>query len=83
MALIAAHLKLMQKSFWWCQCSDRYIISLFPHLHTPFSPSLISLKVSVDVIHHGYLLYIPPLSISPPKKKLRRSNVVFCLFCSA
>ena len=20
---------LMQKSFWWCQCSDRYILSLF------------------------------------------------------
>ena len=36
----------MQKSFWWWQCSDRYIISLSPHLHTscsPFSPSLISL----------------------------------------
>ena len=28
----------MQKSFWWWQCSDRYIISLFPHLHTPFAP---------------------------------------------
>ena len=40
---------LMQESFWWWQCSDRYIISLFPHLHThfpPFSPSLISLTVS-------------------------------------
>ena len=51
MALIAAI--LMQKSFLWWQCSDRYIISisLSPHLHTPspppFSPSLISL-VSVD-----------------------------------
>ena len=38
---------LMQKSFWWRQCSDRYIISLSPHLHTPFSPSLISLMVSM------------------------------------
>ena len=50
---------LMQESFWWCQCSDRYIISLFPHLHTPsppFSPSLINLMVSVDVKHHVYLL---------------------------
>ena len=49
----------MQESFWWWQCSDRYIISLFPHLHTPFphfSPSLISLMVSVDVKHHVYLL---------------------------
>ena len=36
-----------------------YIISLFPDLHTPFppfSPSLISLMVSVDVKHHVYLL---------------------------
>ena len=49
----------MQESFWWWQCSDRYILSLFPHLHTPsppFSPSLISLMVSVDVKHHVYLL---------------------------
>ena len=37
----------------------RYILSLFPRLHTPFptfSPSLISLIVSVDVKHHVYLL---------------------------
>ena len=56
MALIAAH----QKSFWWWQCSDRYIISLSPHLHTPFpplSPSLISLVVSVEVKHHVYCLW--------------------------
>ena len=49
----------MQESFWWWQCGDRYIISLFPHLHTPFppfSPSLISLMVSVDVKHQVYLL---------------------------
>ena len=58
----------MQESFWWWQCSDRYIISLPPlppppHTHTttsippaPFSPSLISLMVSVDVKHHVYLL---------------------------
>ena len=40
------------------QCSDRYLLSLFPHLHTPFpsfSPSLISLMVSVDVKHHVYV----------------------------
>ena len=51
---------LMQKSFWWGQCSNRYIISLSPHLHTPFppfSPSLINLVVSVDVKHGVYLLY--------------------------
>ena len=29
----------MQESFWWWQCSDRYITSLSPHLHTPFPPS--------------------------------------------
>ena len=33
------------ESFWWWQCSDRYII--FPF--SSFSPSLISLMVSVDV----------------------------------
>ena len=38
MALIAAI--LMQRSFWWWQCSDRYIISisLSPHLSTPSPP---------------------------------------------
>ena len=49
---------LMQESFWWWQCSDRYIVSLSPHLHAPFPPfsrSLISLMVSVDVKHHVYL----------------------------
>ena len=45
---------LMQKSFWWWQCSDRYLISLSPP--PPFSPSLISRTVSVDVKHHFYLL---------------------------
>ena len=38
-----------------------YIISLFPHRHTPFppfSPSLISLMVSVDVKHPVYLLTV-------------------------
>ena len=47
---------LMHESFWWRQSSDRYIISLFPYLHNPppFSPSLISLMVSVDVKHNVY-----------------------------
>ena len=27
---------LMQESFWWWQCSYRYIISLCPRLHNPF-----------------------------------------------
>ena len=48
----------MQESFWWWQCSDRYIFSLSPHLHTPFPPSLISLMVSVDVKHHVYFTYL-------------------------
>ena len=41
-------------------CSRRYIISshLHPHRIVPhFSPSLISLMVSVDVKHHVYLLH--------------------------
>ena len=49
----------MQEPFWWWQCSDRYIISLCPHLPTlfpHFSPSLLSLMVSVDIKHHVYLL---------------------------
>jgi len=49
---------LMQESFWWEQCSDRHIISLFRHLHTPFSPSLISLMVSVDFEHRVYLPFL-------------------------
>ena len=43
----------MQESFRWWQSSGRYIISLSPLLHTPFSLSLISLMVSV---HHVYFL---------------------------
>ena len=56
MALIAAHLNagiILVVTVY----SDRYIISLFPHLYTPvppFSPSLINLMVSVDVKHHVY-----------------------------
>ena len=50
---------LMQESFWWWQCSDMYMISLSPHLHSSFplfSLSLTSRIVSVDVKHHVYLL---------------------------
>ena len=57
MALIATHHQ--QESPWWWQCSDKWLISLLPHLHTPFapfSPSLISLVVSVAVKHHVYLI---------------------------
>ena len=55
------------------QCSDRYIISLSPHLHTPFPsfyPSLISL-ISVDVKHHVYLLRFPT---EANKELLRRKR---------
>ena len=51
--------------------SDRLIgiglLPLFSHLHTPppFSPSLISLVVSVDVKHHVYLL-MGLLPLFPP-----------------
>ena len=31
---------LMHETFWWWQCSDRCITSLFPHLHTPMSLQL-------------------------------------------
>ena len=55
---------LMQQSFWWWQCSDRYIISLFPpSIPPPFSPSLISLVVFVDVKHHVYFLTLPTTSM--------------------
>ena len=56
----------MQKSFWWWQCSDRYIISPSPpppYLLPPISPSLRSLVVSVDVKHHVYLLAYWPLTL--------------------
>ena len=49
---------LMQKSFWWRQCRDRYIIYNLPPPPPPYPlpPALISLVVSVDVNHHVYLL---------------------------
>ena len=50
---------LMQESFWWWQCSDRCIISLFLHFYTPFhpfSPSLMNLMVYVDVKYHVYFV---------------------------
>ena len=58
----------MQESFWWWQCSDRYILSVSPHIHTPFPPSLIRHMVSVDDKHLVYLLThpysLPPLDPS-------------------
>ena len=46
--------------------------SLFPHLHAPFppfSPSLISLVVSVGVKHHVYLLNIKKKKEEEGEKK--------------
>ena len=60
---------LMQVSFWWRLCSDRYLISPCPLLPV--------LMVSVDVKHHVYLLVyhwgrggpffeaVPPVSYVP------------------
>ena len=79
----------MQKSFRWWQCSERYIISLFPPLHTPlppFFPSLISLVVSVDVMHHVYLLTYQSTGRLHRTKQCKTSLFVFagslsCFFC--
>ena len=53
---------LLQELFWWWQCSDRYTIALFTHLHTPspFSRPM----VSVDVKYHVYLLITDFLPLS-------------------
>ena len=58
---------LIQESFWWRQCCDMYIISLFPYHHTP-PPLPITNKpyVSVDVKHHVYLLTIAPTPTAVP-----------------
>ena len=61
----------MQESFWWWQCNDRCIIYLPPppppYPLPPFSASLISLMVSVDVKHRVYLLYNAFFFKYPPK----------------
>ena len=70
---------LMQESFWWWQCSDRCIICLYPHppisipRPPPFSPSLISLMVFVDVKHNVYRLSVKSsLTTSPTKSHCRQ-----------
>ena len=55
----------MPESF-WCDSVVIGIISLSPHLPSPFrpfSPSLISLMVSVDVKHNVYLLTVQTASV--------------------
>ena len=67
----------MQESFWRWQCSDRYIICLSPHLHTPFSPSVISHMVSVDVKHYVYLL---TKFVTNERSKSPYANTIHCIF---
>ena len=75
MALIAA--RLNAEVILVVTGTDRYIICLPPppHLHTPFplfSPSLISLTVSVDVKHHVYTyLFETELILLPGADALR------------
>ena len=54
MATIVAHLNAGHSGGDSVAIGISIIVSLFPHLHNPFSPSLISLTVSVDVKHHVY-----------------------------
>ena len=46
---------LIQESFCWRQCSDRYIYIYIKFPSPPPLSSLINLVVSVDVKHHVYL----------------------------
>ena len=48
--LSSLHILIKESLWWWWECSDRYVIFLFPHLHPPFSPSLISLMMSQRVM---------------------------------
>ena len=66
----------MQKSFWWWQCSDRYIISLSPP-PTPFhclSPFLTSLMISVDFKHHIYLTQLAVTTWLERRRQLFTGN---------
>ena len=79
---------LMQESFRWWQCSDRYnILPSFPislpPSSPPFSPSLISLTVSVDVKHHVYLLTflftVYPYYVNPTSNNIKLHIVVIII----
>ena len=76
MALIAAHLNAEV-----ILVVTVYIISLYTHLHTPFSatfsPSLISIMVSVDVKHHVYLLKNRRLAVYKPDGRRIGSGLGF------
>ena len=78
---------LMQESFWWWQCSDRYIFPLIPSPYpspspSPFSPSLISLMVFVDIKHHVYslsFLFFPFFLFSSSYLGVRCVLIYLCL----
>ena len=74
--------------------SDWYIISPPPHTTSPFSPSWISLLVSVDVQHRVYLLsshaaaglyafVIIKRDGPPPRQSLRADSHSMCILCVA
>ena len=82
----------MHKSFWWWQCSDRYLITSPPPFPLPpFSPSLINLTVFVDVKHHVYIWnhmiqgrrHTPTIAYRylPPKKDVVNQCLEFGAHC--
>ena len=72
MALIAAHLNADHSG------DDSVAIGIyspsFPTSIPPFSPSLISLMVSVDVKHHVYILTYPHPLPKEEKRKKKKSQ---------
>ena len=81
---------LMQESFWWWQCSDRYVTSILPPPPPPPTPSprpsIISFEVSVHVKHHVYFMdnhssqsnpafWHPPLTMEGRRRDGRRTRL--------
>ena len=64
-------LPIIQESFWWWQCSDMYNYNLPlpppPYPIPPFSLSLISLMVFLDVKHHICLLVAACTGAAEPR----------------
>ena len=59
------------------------MVSLFPHLHTvfpSFSPSLISLMVSVDVKHHVYFVELLTLHTHTHKHTSMNTHTSYKLY---
>ena len=81
---------LLHESFWWWQFSDRYLISLFPHLHTPFLPSLIiimyiyhalinalsahMIHINLNMIFYTYVEHNPPKTIYIKSYKIKNKT---------